>query len=125
MNHLINIFLISLFCIGWCRLLMPGMILDNLGYSLEYYLGKFWSKPFGLCIPCSASVIGSIAYFTLIKIGVAEYSVFTHLFYCISSVGLNLILWFISEILVFSYYIKKHELEKLNNPCKCLNGCKK
>lgn len=125
MNHIINIVLISLFCIGWCRLLMPGMILDNFGYFLEKYLGKYWSKPFGLCIPCSASLIGSFAYLLLILANVTIYNFWNHIFYCVSAVGMNLILWFVSEILVYTYHIKKKQFEDLNNPRKCLHNCVK
>ena len=124
MNHLINILLISFFCVGWCRLLMPGMLLENFGYFIEKHLGKFCSKPFGLCIPCSASLIGSIAYLLLILGNITNYNIWNHIFYCISATGLNLILWFVSEILVFSYHIKKIQLEEINKR-KCLNGCVK
>ena len=100
MTHLTNILLISLFCVGWCRLLRPEMILENLGYFIERYFGRYLGKPFGLCVPCSASVIGSFAYLLLILANVTKYSVWMHIFYMVACVNLNPIIWFLTEILI-------------------------
>ena len=124
MNHLINIILISLFCVGWCRLLRPEMLLENIGYFIERYLGKFWSKPFGLCVPCSASVIGTVAYLVIIYIIKSQYNFFEHIFYCIITVGLNMIFWFATENMVLLLQIRKKQLEqmnKLSNQCSNAN----
>jgi len=122
MNHLINILLISMFCVGWCRLIKPEMLLENVGHFLEYYFGKFWSKPFGLCVPCSASVIGTIAYFLLILANFTNYNVWNHLFYMVASVNLNTLIWFLTESAVIFVIKTRKELEKP----KCNNiNCKK
>jgi len=74
------------------------MLLENIGHFLEYYFGKYWGKPFGLCVPCSASVIGTIGYFLLILSGFTSYNIFWHLVYMVSCVGLNIILWFYLKV---------------------------
>ncbi|MBL0304263.1 MAG: hypothetical protein IPQ23_21675 [Cytophagaceae bacterium] len=108
MSHLINILLISLFCVGWCRLLRPEMLLENLGYFIERYFGRFWGKPFGLCVPCSSSVIGSIAYLLLIVSGFTQYSIWMHIFYMVACVNLNPMIWFLTEFLIiFTNKIRK------------------
>ena len=122
MNHLINILLISMFCVGWCRLIKPEMLLDNVGYFIERYLGKFWSKPFGLCVPCSASVIGTIAYLLLILANVTKYSIWNHLFYMVSCVNLNTLIWFLTECAVIFVIKTRKEVEKPK--CNGIN-CKK
>ncbi len=122
MGHLINILLISMFCVGWCRLIKPEMLLENIGHFLEYYLGKFWSKPFGLCIPCSASVVGTLAYLLLILANVTKYSIWGHLFYMVACVNLNTLIWFLTESAVIFVIKIRKELEKP----KCNNiNCKK
>ena len=93
MEHLANILLISLFCVGWCTLLQPSMIFEKLGQfieSLPYKLGK----PFGACVPCSASGIGSVAYFLLVASKSIEFNWFMYLFYLVSAVFLNSLIWF-------------------------------
>lgn len=110
MTHLFNILLISLFCVGWCRLLRPEMLLENLGYFIERYFGRFWGKPFGLCVPCSSSVIGSIAYFLLILSGFTQYSIWIHIFYMVSCVNLNPIIWFLTEFLISFTAKLRHKL---------------
>jgi len=120
MNHLVNILLISMFCVGWCRLLKPEMLLENLSYIIELF-PRWINKPLGLCVPCSASVIGTIGYFLLILSGFTSYNIFWHLVYMVSCVGLNIILWFLSESLIIFVQVKRKELEKLNKIC---NNCK-
>jgi len=120
MNHLVNILLISMFCVGWCRLLKPEMLLENLSYIIELF-PRWINKPLGLCVPCSASAIGTIGYFLLILSGFTSYNIFWHLVYMVSCVGLNIILWFLSESLIIFVQVKRKELEKLNKIC---NNCK-
>jgi len=120
MNHLINILLISMFCVGWCRLLIPSMILESFGNWLRTK-HEWVQKPLGTCIPCSASVIGTIAYFLLILADFTRYNLFWHIVYMVSCVGLNIILWFLSESLIIFVQVKRKELEKLNKVC---NNCK-
>ena len=137
MNHLISVLLISMFCVGWCRLIKPEMLLDNVGHFIERYLGKFWSKPFGTCIPCSASVIGSIGYFILSISGFKEYSFLDysfefisfddyslkfHIFYMVACVNLNTLIWFLTESAVIFVIKTRKEVEKPK--CNVVN-CKK
>ena len=108
MIHLINILLISLFFFLFFRLLRLEMLFVNLGYFIERYFGRFFGKPFGLCVPCSASVIGSIAYLLLIVSGFTQYSIWMHIFYMVACVNLNPILWFLTEFLIiFTNKIRK------------------
>jgi len=120
MNHLTNILLISVFCLGWCRLLRPEMLFEKLGNNIKL-LPELINKPLGLCVPCSASAIGTIAYFLLILGNLTTYNLFWHIVYMVCSVGLNIILWFLSESLIIFVQVKRKELEKLNKVC---NNCK-
>ena len=122
MNHLINILLISMFCVGWCRLIKPKMFLENVGHFLEYYFGKYWGKPFGLCVPCSASVIGTFAYFLLILGNMTTYNIWNHFFYMIACVNLNTLIWFLTESAVIFVIKTRKEVEKPK--CNGIN-CKK
>lgn len=128
MIHLINILLISLFCVGWCRLLRPEMLLENLGYFIERYFGKFWSKPFGLCVPCSASVIGTVAYLLLILANFTNYIAWNHVFYMVVCVNLNTLIWFLTESAVIFVIKTRKEVEKMKvaeqGKCNGIN-CKK
>lgn len=117
MNHLINILLISLFCVGWCRLLSPEMILENLGYIFEL-LPRWINKPLGLCVPCSGSLIGTIGYLFVMD----KYNPFENFFYCICLVGVNPIIWFLTELLIIFKQVKLKELENLENNCS--RNCK-
>jgi len=105
-----------MFCVGWCRLLKPEMLFESLGNYLGL-LPKLINKPLGLCIPCSASVIGTIAYFLLILGNITTYNLFWHVVYMVSCVGMNIILWFLSESLIIFVQFKRKELEKLNKVC--------
>ncbi len=109
MNHLINIILISLFCCGWVKVISKDMIFEFIGIGLAK-LPKVINKPLGGCVPCSASIIGTVGYFILIFANIIHYSIALHLFYCISCMIVNLIIWFLMEYLVISVQIKRKQL---------------
>lgn len=114
----------SLFCVGWCRLTMKGMLFEKLGLWMDLNLPIWLSKPLGGCIPCSASLIGSVAYLVIIYIIKSQYNFFEHIFYCIITVGLNMIFWFATENMVLLLQIRKKQLEqmnKLSNQCSNAN----
>lgn len=83
MEHLGNILLISLFCVGWGTLLDEGMLLEKLDKQLQK-LPKMLYKPLGGCVPCSASIVGLAAYFLLFYIPYGKIVV-----YLVSAVAVN------------------------------------
>lgn len=83
MEHLGNILLISLFCVGWGTLLDEGMLLEKLDKQLQK-LPKMLYKPLGGCVPCSASIVGLAAYFLLFYIPFGKIIV-----YLVSAVAIN------------------------------------
>ena len=93
MEHLINIILISLFCMGWNLIISKGMLLGKI-LVLMTYLPMWLAKPLGFCVPCSASIIGGIGYFLLIRMGqIQHFSWFAMCFYLLCAVWINKVLW--------------------------------
>lgn len=110
MEHLGNILLISLFCVGWGTLLDEGMLLEKLDKQLQK-LPKMLYKPLGGCVPCSASIVGLAAYFLLFslenrvsfylpngKLILIQYGKIA--IYLVSAVAVNQIFWFVKSYLM-------------------------
>ena len=96
MEHLSTILLMSLFCCGWCLVISPGMLLSFFYehfQALPYKMGK----PLGLCVPCSASFVGTNAYLLLVVLGQTKFSVTNWIFYVVSCAYVNYLLWFLGK----------------------------
>jgi len=68
------------------------MILWWLRYLSIKHIGIYWSKPLFLCLPCMASVWGTIFYFTFLFAFMQNITIFAFLiwpFYIVSLSGLN------------------------------------
>ncbi len=117
MEHLFNIILIALFCTGWVTILGKGMILGKLGERINK-LPKWIGKPLGGCVPCAASIVGSVAYILLIvlKSPLAYYVV-----YIVASVIVNQMLWFFTKYLILKTKEQEALLEIRNKQLEALN----
>lgn len=65
-TFLIVCFLQSLVINGVKMATEEGEILEGYGKWLKKTLGSYWCKPFGLCVKCSASVIGGLMFWPLV-----------------------------------------------------------
>jgi len=74
------------------------MLLEKVGLYIST-LPNLIKKPLGDCVPCSASVIGTIGYVLLVKY---EYNFIDNIFICICCVNLNILIWFLTEKLVIT-----------------------
>lgn len=63
-NILVQLILISAFCVGWHILIQEGKFLHFIGIALSR-TNKWIAKPLGACLPCSASIVGGAAYMLL------------------------------------------------------------
>lgn len=130
MKDITNILIISAFCLGWVSLLKPNMLLAVVGEWLGR-LPSWINKPLGLCVPCSASAVGSIGYLLMMA---GNYSLRTWVIYIIATVFVNQLLYWVmavsyerTEEIRFIRHIRQlqhgHLIEKENNNCKtCDNG---
>lgn len=91
MKDITNILIISCFCLGWVSLLRPGMLLDVVGEWLER-LPSWVNKPLGLCVPCSASIPGTIGYLLVMS---GSYSLRTWVIYILAAVFVNQLLYWL------------------------------
>lgn len=105
MKTILDILTISLFCVGWVTLLTPGMLLEKLDDQLKK-LPKWIYKPLGGCVPCSASIVGLTAYALLYYVPYGRIAVIL-----VAAVGVNVILWFLKDLIIVSLEEKKEILK--------------
>jgi hypothetical protein len=68
------------------------MILWKLRFYSIKYLGVWLSKPLFLCLPCMASIVGTIIFFTFSLVFFQNVCIFAWPLYCITLSGLNYVI---------------------------------
>lgn len=136
-NILVQLVLISFFCLGWSIIISKGMILEKLGEKIESLRdegsGKFskWiAKPLGACVPCSSSIVGLTAYLLLNHV---QYGFVVVLL--VSAVALNYLLQNLieyssqlTEDMEFKLVPRRNQAEMIErlkgqNKVECKKGC--
>lgn len=87
---MINILIISSFCLGWHLITRSEMLLEKVGVWLDR-LPKWIGKPLGACVPCCASIIGSIGYLLVYS---GNYNIKTWVLTIMACAFVNSALWF-------------------------------